>query len=409
MKTADDERLVYELIRSETSIVAFGLDDWNNNPQTRHHVLSRLASRGWRITYTNGPHFVWGIRQHKWINATWRDRLGTSDGVFLSWPARWLARWPRFTGWDRLVVNRYVRLIVDQSRWKDARYRIAYVFHPRFQPYVEKLGDCHVVYHADDSFSKMPEWTKECALAERSLVSMASLVIASSPGVQRNLPISPVSVVRVLENGADVKVFMAAAEGPAPADLNLIPRPRIGYFGSINPKVDLRLIERLATLEPRWQWVFVGNCIEEQIFADPPSKQAWLKIRCCANVHFLGVRPYSDIPRYQSHMDVNTLCYRTEPGGWWTDLSPLKLHEYLAVGKPIVASALEVLNGLEHVVAIASGENEWLTALRDSIEGGGSGTVAQRRGVAVANDWDKIVERLDSWLTSMATAVRIPA
>ena len=188
MKTADDERLVYELIRSETSIVAFGLDDWNNNPQTRHHVLSRLASRGWRITYTNGPHFVWGIRQHKWINATWRDRLGTSDGVFLSWPARWLARWPRFTGWDRLVVNRYVRLIVDQSRWKDARYRIAYVFHPRFQPYVEKLGDCHVVYHADDSFSKMPEWTKECALAERSLVSMASLVIASSPGVQRNLP-----------------------------------------------------------------------------------------------------------------------------------------------------------------------------------------------------------------------------
>ena len=108
-------------------------------------------------------------------------------------------------------------------------------------------------------------------------------------------------------------------------------------------------------------------------------------------------------------MDVNALCYRTEPGGWWTDLSPLKLHEYLAVGKPIVASALEVLNGLERVVAIANGENEWLNALRDSIAGGGSGTVAQRREVALANDWDKIVDRLDSWLTSMATEVRLPA
>jgi glycosyltransferase involved in cell wall biosynthesis len=405
MKIADDERSGYELIRSKTSIVAFGTDDWDNNPQTRHHVLSHLASRGWRITYTNGPHFVWGIRQPKWVKATWTSRLGTSDGVNLSWPARWLARWPRFRAWDRLIVNRYVRLIIHQSRWKDAHYRIAYVFHPQFQCYVDKLGDCHVVYHADDSFSKMPEWTNECALAERNLVSMASLVIASSPGIRRNLPRSLVSVVRVLQNGANVKLFMAA-ETPVPADLDSIPRPRIGYFGSINPKVDLRLVERLATLEPRWQWVFVGDCIEKQIFADPPSKQAWLKLRCRANVHFFGARLYSDIPRYQTHMDVNALCYRTDTGGWWTDLSPLKLHEYLAVGKPVVASPLEVLNGLEHVVAIASGENEWLNALGDAINGKGSGTFTQRRAIALANDWGGIVDQLESWLTSMVTAAR---
>jgi glycosyltransferase involved in cell wall biosynthesis len=108
-------------------------------------------------------------------------------------------------------------------------------------------------------------------------------------------------------------------------------------------------------------------------------------------------------------MDVNVLCYRTEVGGWWTDLSPLKLHEYLAVGKPVVAAALEVLNDLQHVIATANGESEWLEALRDAIEGRGRGTVAQRREVARANDWEEIVDRLDSWLTSMATAVRSPA
>jgi glycosyltransferase involved in cell wall biosynthesis len=311
--------------------------------------------------------------------------------------------------WDELVVDQYVRVLVKQSRWQEARYRIAYVFHPRFLPYVEKLGDCHVVYHADDSFSKMPTWTRDAAIAERNLVSKASLVIASSPGVQRNFPGAGVSSSRILENGADVKLFMAGAEGAQPTDLRAIPRPWIGYFGSINPKVDLTLVERLARLEPHWHWVFVGQVIEKQIVADLPSREAWLSIARCANVHFLGARPYSDIPRYQAHMDVNVLCYRTEVGGWWTDLSPLKLHEYLAVGKPVVAAALEVLNDLQHVIATANGESEWLEALRDAIEGRGRGTVAQRREVARANDWEEIVDRLDSWLTSMATAVRSPA
>jgi hypothetical protein len=89
-------------------------------------------------------------------------------------------------------------------------------------------------------------------------------------------------------------------------------------------------------------------------------------------------------------------------------LSPLKLHEYLAVGKPVVASSLEVLNDLHHVVATASSEIEWQQALREAIEQGGRGTVAQRREVALANDWDKIVDRLDSWLTSMVTSAPSP-
>jgi glycosyltransferase involved in cell wall biosynthesis len=405
---ADDINSDRAFRRSEVSIVAFGLDDWGNNPQTRRHILTRLATRGWRVTYANGPHFVWDIKEPRWQYASWRNRLGESDGLFLNWAGRWLARWPRFTLWDKLVVHQYMRALIKHSVWKEARYRVAYVFHPSFLPYVEKLGDCHVVYHADDSFSKMPTWTTDTAIAERNLVSKAAMVIASSPGIQRNLSGVAVSSTRILENGADVKLFMAGAEGAQPTDLCAIPRPRIGYFGSINPKVDLCLVERLARLKPHWQWVFVGQVIDKQILADPPTREAWLRIASCANIHFLGVRPYSDIPRYQAHMDVNVLCYRTEVGGWWTDLSPLKLHEYLAIGKPVVAAGLEVLIDLQHVVATASGETEWLEALREAIEGGGRGTVAQRREVALANDWDRIVDRLDLWLTSMVTAARKP-
>jgi|SRR5688572_424965 glycosyltransferase involved in cell wall biosynthesis len=394
--------------RSDVSILAFGLDDWGNNPQTRRHILTRLAMRGWRVCYSNGPHFIWHIKGPKWQCASWRSRCRESDGVFLNWPGRWLTRWPRFTRWDKFVLQQYVSTVIKHSGWTESRYRVAYVFHPSFFPYVEKLVDCHVVYHPDDSFSKMPEWTSAAAVAERNLISKAALVIASSPGVKRNLPGVAVAAARILENGADTKLFMSGAQGPIPTDLHAIPRPRIGYFGSINPKVDLFLVERLARLEPQWHWVFVGQLIEKEILADPPVREAWLRIARCANVHFLGVRPYWNIPRYQAHMDVNVLCYRTEVGGWWTDLSPLKLHEYLAVGKPVVASSLEVLNDLHRVVATASSEIEWRQALREAIEQGGRGTIAQRREVALANDWDKIVDRLDSWLTSMVTSAPSP-
>ena len=88
-------------------------------------------------------------------------------------------------------------------------------------------GECHVVYHADDSFSKMPQWTNEHQIAEEDLVSQASLLIASSPGIARTLPGGRTASVRVLQNGAPVDVFAERAKnGPRP-DLQSIPRPRI--------------------------------------------------------------------------------------------------------------------------------------------------------------------------------------
>ncbi len=244
----------------------------------------------------------------------------------------------------------------------------------------------------------MPGWTEELALAEQALTRRADLIVASSPGVRRNLPGTGPSRAHVLQNGADTALFAAGLMGDAPADLASIPRPRIGYCGAINPKLDLALVDRLAGLRQEWHWVFVGKCIEHQIMTDAASRPAWERLCSRSNVHFLGPRPYHAIPRYQAHMDVNTLCYRTDGDGWWTSLSPLKLHEYLAVGRPVVAASLEVLERLRHVVAVAEREDEWLAALGHAIHEGGVGTPEERRQVAFGNDWKAIVDQLDSWL-----------
>jgi glycosyltransferase involved in cell wall biosynthesis len=400
---AASDEVATRAIQAESSIIGFGPDNWDGFPQTRYHVLAGLAACGWRLTYTNGPHFVWHARAPRWIHARWRTACGVSDGVVLNWPGRVLLRWPRFVTWDRFVQKRYIANLTRQAGWHKAHHRIAYFFTPVFATYLDRLGDCMVVYHADDSFSKMPGWTKELQAAERSLVDRADLLIASSPGVRRNLPGNGFSRARILENGADAALFANGAAAGVPPDLASIPRPRIGYFGTVNPKVDLGLVDAIAKIKPEWHWIFIGPCIESAIEEDPVSRDAWRRLRTRSNVHFLGSRPYRDLPAYQANMDVNTLCYRTDPGGWWTDVSPLKLYEYLAVGRPVVAVPLEVLEPMRHVLALAQGSDEWLLALDQAINKGGAGTSAERREVAFAHGWDAVTAVLHSRLMTLLT------
>lgn len=389
------------LPRADTSIIAFGLDDWGGLPQARHHILTRLAARGWRVTFTNGPHFIWALAGAKWACAAWRSRSTPADGLQLHSPGRALLRWPRLRAWDRHIVARYTRSLVWHAQWNRARHRIAYLFHPAFAEYVEGLGDCRVVYHADDRFAGMPGWTPRLADAEARLVAAAALVVASSPGVRRHLPGAGPQRARILENGAEALRFADGAGHDAPADVAAIPRPRIGYFGAINPKVDFALVDRLAARRPDWHWVLVGNVMADQIRADPASQDAWCRLCERRNVHRLGPRPYATLPAYQAAVDVATLCYRTDPGGWWASLSPLKLHEHLAVGLPIVAAPLEVLLPLRHVVSLAQGEAAWEEALAAAIAGQGAGTPEERRRVALAHEWTTIVGCLDEWLLEL--------
>jgi hypothetical protein len=97
-------------------------------------------------------------------------------------------------------------------------------------------------------------------------------------------------------------------------------------------------------------------------------------------------------------MDVNTMCYRTDPGGWWEDVSPLKLYEYLAVGRPVISADLEVLHSLGDVLTIASNAPEWIAAIEKELAGAGTGSPASRRAATNGHSWDDIVAQIETWI-----------
>ncbi len=323
------------------------------------------------------------------------------DNVLLDQPGRLLPRWQKHPLWDRLAIRRHARRLLKELHLQ-SDHHITHIFHPAYWPYVEALGSKFVVYHKYDAFQTAPGWTNELSSHEDALVDRADLVITATTNAisprHRKKPFLE------LTNGVNYEAFRNGYKKPCPEDLARVPYPRIGYTGNVTPKVDLGLIARLAAKRPDWNWVFVGIVALPKEAQDNLTARAKIELDTCRslpNIYFLGDKAYSELPAYISHMDVNCMCYRFTKGWWNSGGYPLKLHEYLAAGKPIVSVQLAHLKNLANVLAMASNDNDWLTALEHALLDDGIGSVKERRSVARNHDWTLIVNRLEESLFSM--------
>jgi glycosyltransferase involved in cell wall biosynthesis len=104
-----------------------------------------------------------------------------------------------------------------------------------------------------------------------------------------------------------------------------------------------------------------------------------------------------------AHMDVNLICYLIEDGHWASKGYPLKLNEYLAIGKPVVATPIDAVKRyFGGVVDIATNSEEVAAAIQRALSSGGIATPEERRAVASRNTWDRRVDLLDKWLCDVS-------
>lgn len=391
-----------QLLRT-TPILGFGAEAWSDYWQTRQHVLSRLARRGWPVGYSYGALSVWDRASPRWTHAGLFDRIERRDGVKVFWPGRLAPRWPRWADWDRYAIGRYLDAYVGSMLTSPHQRCIAYVFRPEFHPYVSRLTKATIVYHVDDNFAAMPGWDGERARMHAALAARADVVFAISDGVIGSLPEAVRPRALLMPNGADAAAFSAARSAPCPVDLAAVPPPRIGYTGTLNEKVDFALIAALARARPQWHWAMIGHELPDAYLSDP-ARDARADCHSLPNVHFLGVKSWNALPAYCAHMDVCAMCYRTDGDGWWRDISPLKLHEYLATGRPVVSASLSAVRPFSHVVAIADGRDGWIGAIQHALGSGGEGRSETRIATAFENDWDRRIGQIED---ALATALPV--
>lgn len=394
--------------RRRPAIVALASNEWQTPWwMARQHLYSRLAARGWPIIYTTGPQDIWLRNEPKWQSSSWLSRLNRVDvdataaaaqnAIWLDRPGKLLPRYRRLPVLDQIAARRFGKRLGAAARSVSRDDLIAHVWHPKFWPFVPYLGARHLVFHIHDAYDLGPGWCKEWEVGLRELAQRADLIITVADHMASRLPDKAGARAKILPHGVDVQAVIAGAEMRCPEDLERIPKPRIGYVGRVNPKIDFEGIAEVAKRRPDWNWVFVGavgigaaNTFEQS----PRHEAGFERVRQCRNVHFLGVKDRKEVPAYLNHMDVNVLYY----SGWGTTGHPTKLYEYFAAGKPIVATSYEGVSRFSRVIDLVTSPAEWVEAIKTALATGGVGTVAERQALALESTWDKRCDQLESWL-----------
>jgi UDP-galactopyranose mutase len=135
--------------------------------------------------------------------------------------------------------------------------------------------------------------------------------------------------VHAFPSSVDVPHFATARRGlEEPADQAPIAHPRMGFFGVVDERMDLELLAAVADLRPDWQLIILGPVVK----IDP----AHLPRR--ANLHFLGGKPYTQLPAYVAGWDVALMPFARNESTRF--ISPTKTPEYLAAGKPVVSTSI---------------------------------------------------------------------
>ena len=156
-------------------------------------------------------------------------------------------------------------------------------------------------------------------------------------------------------NAANAELFrQRAGNATEPDDIRAIPHPRVGFVGAIFRWLDLELVARAMKSLSNVSFVFIGPLEHEGIIAH---------LRQFPNFHHLGVKPYETVPAYVNAFDVCLCPFKTDRVGQAVD--PVKIYEYFALGKPVVATAIHELVKLQPMTYIADNVNE----LRSCVSG----------------------------------------
>lgn len=257
------------------------------------------------------------------------------------------------------------------------------------------LAPWAVVYDCMDelaAFAQAPPGLRE---RERELLERADLVLTGGQSLyeaKRGLHAN----VHAFPSSVDVPHF-AAARGLAedPGDQAAIPHPRLGYFGVIDERMDLALVDGLAAARPEWHLVLVG----------PVAKLDPAALPRRPNIHYLGAKRYEQLPGYLAGWDVALLPFAHNEATRF--ISPTKTPEYLAAGKPVVSTSIRDVvrpygeRGLAHIADDVDG---WVAAVEAALVEDRAGRLRAVDDLLADVSWDRTWGRMYALLTATLAA-----
>lgn len=370
----------------EVGLLALPYHHFGASWMTPHHILTRLAS------YFQ---VVWLEPAHHWRETgSVRERQAAISKVVQGLPPSFRVYVPEFwlpdiygSSWLRsLMLCTRVRHGWRMLERRGCRVQLLYLWHHQYESALTARRPNLSLYHIEDEYSFAPE-PPPMDVRELRVIRAVDQVFVHSPQLmERKGWINPHTTF--VPNGVDYRLYSTCV--PEPKDIAAIPHPRIGYSGYLKRQLDWHLLQELATRHPEWSFVLVGaRNLPESAGGTILDAMARMK-----NVYFLGEKTVTELACYPQHFDVCTMPYLIN--GYTQNIYPLKLHEYLASGRPVVGTPIRSLKDFGHVVALASTVEEWSKALAAALSPPIASREAAelRQATARRNDWNELVYRI---------------
>jgi UDP-galactopyranose mutase len=362
---------------------------WNFVYQRPQHLMAR-AARERRVFFVEEP--IWGDGAAPRLDASPRP-----EGVTVVVPHLPAHMAADLAGAERTLTGLLAELLEEEG----STGPVLWYWTPMALAWTEGIEPAAVVYDCMDELSLFAGAPAELLAREARLLAAADLVFTGGRSLfEAKAGRHP--AVHLFASSIDAAHFgrarALAAGAPEPADQAAIPHPRLGYFGVIDERLDRELLAGLAAAHPGWHLVLVGPVVKIDPAALPHG----------ANLHYLGMKPYEELPAYLAGWDVALLPFAANEATRF--ISPTKTPEYLAGGRRVVSTPIrDVVEpyGRLGLVEIADGAAEFGAAVGRSLAAEDGETWLRRVDEQLAGaSWDETWRRMSALIDAVAEARR---
>lgn len=381
------------------ALLVFSHLRWRFVYQRPQHLLTRLAGR-YRILFVEEP-------LHEPDGPARFDRVSQGPDIEVLTLRTPVAA----PGFHDDHVPTYQRLLAELLQRERIDDPVVWFYTPMALPLIAPLQPRAVVYDCMDELTGFAHAPVQLREREAALMQRASLVFTGGPALyEAKRGLHPQVVCLPSSVDADHYAPQRLADDPfeaaeAAALQAHLPGPRIGWFGVIDERMDLALLRGLAAARPQWQIVMVGPVCKIEPHALPQAP----------NLHWLGMQPYARLPHLAAGWEACLMPFALNDATRF--ISPTKTLEYMAAGKPVVATPVHDVVGLYgDVVDIADDTLGFVAAIERVLRENDEARALRHSAMQAAvkrTSWDEAARTVDTLLqqalaehATLAAAVR---
>jgi len=386
--TAEAIYAVFDKVLKKRDILFFSSDDWDSGLKTsKYHIAKELAKKhkvifieslGLRKPQVGKKDFIKILQKlNKWIEGVKKvhENLYVYTPLVIPYHANKLLR-----SLNGILLKIQIMFIMKRMKTTSPIY---WTFLPNTVDILKHKTE-KLVYYCVDNMTAFKGVNQDViGKMDEKLTSFAKVVFAVSEQIYRRKKILNENTYYV-PHGVNYEHFAGVLEADIgkPAELSHIGFPIIGFYGLISEDwIDFNLLSYIADFHPEWSIVMVGKIDINR--KELPERK---------NIHYLGPVSYEDLPSYAKFFDIAIIPFNVNELTMYSN--PLKVYEYLAMGKPVVSVDIPEISRLGGMVEIAKTYKEFVRKIEKNLKEKNYAKIRARIEFAKDNSWEKKVEQV---------------